>query len=174
MSAFEFASIDGYYAGPKGEIDFFKNSAKDTEFEAFTHKNAQQKSTLVFGRITYEMMAAFWPTDQAKQVDPVMYESMNNNPKVVFSKTLKQEDIKWKGVTVLKDLKHIPNSTIPGAGSIVQQLINKGMLDEINLVVMPTALGEGKSLFNGVNKNLKLIESKSFKNGNVFLKYKTA
>lgn len=178
ISAFTQVSIDGYFAGPNGEIDWFKNVERDDEYDQYQHQSAGSKHTLLMGRTTYEMMKSFWPTDEARKMDPQMASVMNDSPKVVVSKSL--QDPGWKNVRILREitrdeietLKRDDDVTILGSGSIVQQLANLGLIDEYFLIHIPVVLGAGKSLFDNVQKkNLKLNESKSFGNGIVVTKY---
>jgi dihydrofolate reductase len=71
ISTFLGVSTDGYFAGPKGEIDWFKDYP-DPEFEKFSLEQARGESVLLFGRTTYEMMAGSWPTDEAHENQPEM------------------------------------------------------------------------------------------------------
>ncbi len=181
ISAFTIVSLDGYFAGPDGEIDWFKNN--DEEDNRFAAENANPSSTLMFGHTTYGMMAAFWPTAEAIKSNPEVAATMNRAKKIVFSKTLEPEDGPvWKNVTVLREitkegilkLKKEPGSDIVilGSGSIVRQLATLGLIDEYQLLVNPVILGAGKPLFRDVNRiNLKLISTRSFGSGKVFLKY---
>jgi dihydrofolate reductase len=180
--AFTNVSVDGYFAGPNGEIDWFKVS--DDEETAFTHEAATQSATLIFGHTTYEMMAGFWPTPDAVRNDPVVAGVLNNAPKIVFSKTLSpvNDGPVWKNVSVLHEIKKEEISrlkeqaggdfVILGSGMIVQQLANLGLIDEYQLMVHPVVLGAGKYLFRGFNRtNLKLLDIRTFRSGKVFLKY---
>ena len=183
LGAFTIVSLDGYFAGPNGEIDWFKNS--DEEDKRFSAENADPSSTLVFGRTTYELMKSFWPTPFAIQSDPAVAGVMNNAQKIVFSRTMKQEPDGpvWKHVRVIREmtpetivrLKAEPGGdlVILGSGSIVRQLANLGLIDEYGLFVHPVILGSGKYLFEGVKKtSLKLIGSRALGSGKVFLKYR--
>ena len=185
MTTFVHVSVDGYFAGPHGEIDWFKAIRPEPEYEAFTHRESQDGGTLVFGRITYEMMKSWWPTPQAIQADPHMAKVVDHNPKLVFSHTLRnieEEGDHWKNIEVLHEIdpsalrkrkeESKSDFTILGSGSIVQQFLNQNLLDECTLVIVPIVLGSGKPLFKDVRKeNLRLSESKSFKNGLVVLTY---
>jgi dihydrofolate reductase len=183
LNAFTILSLDGYFAGPNGEIDWFKTN--DEEDNRFSREHADPTSALVFGRTTYEMMKSFWPTPFAIKTDPVMAGVLNNNQKIVFSRTM--EPVKdgpvWKHVRVIRDLT--PESvmnlkkeqgggmTILGSGTIVRQLANFGLIDEYGLLVNPIILGAGKHLFQDVKKmNLKLVESRAFGSGKVYLRYR--
>jgi dihydrofolate reductase len=111
-----------------------------------------------------------------------MAEVVNNNQKIVFSKTLEsvEEGPNWKNVRIFNEmrpeeilkLKEKKDITIIGSGTIVQQLANFDLIDEYDLVVLPIILGIGKPLFKDVKKtNLKLLEARMFKNGIVLLRY---
>jgi dihydrofolate reductase len=132
------------------------------------------------------MMAGYWPTPEATRSNPKVAATMNNAHKIVFSKTLKPKDGPvWKNITALHEinreeimkLKGQSGSgiVILGSGSIVQQLANLGLIDEYQLLVNPVILGSGKYLFNEVKRmNLKLLETRSFGSGKVFLRYAPA
>src|SRR4051812_23118048 len=100
LSVFENISLDGYYADSDSRMDWAHVGADDAEFQAFTNGNAQGGGRLLFGRVTYQMMASFWPT-AAAQAMPVVAERMNAGPKVVFSRTLKSAD--WQNTTLVAD-----------------------------------------------------------------------
>jgi dihydrofolate reductase len=86
-STFTHVSLDGFFAGPKGEIDWFHSIPHDAEYDAYTHQQASAgRSTLLFGHTTYDMMKSFWPTPEADKTDPQMAKVMRNSPKVVVSK----------------------------------------------------------------------------------------
>lgn len=185
ISVFNHVTIDGFFAGPNGEIDWFKVIKKDDEWEKYTHGQAKSDSTLMFGHTTYEMMKSYWPTQEAIKNDPDIAEVVNNNPKIVFSKTLGsvEEAPNWKNIRILNEirqeeilkLKEKEDITIMGSGTIVQQLANLGLIDEYSLAVVPIILGAGKPLFKDVKKmDLKLLEARSFKNGIVLLNYRLA
>lgn len=184
IHVFNHISLDGYFAGPNDEIAWFQD-VHDDEWNRYVQEHADlSHSTLTFGHTTYEMMRNWWPTPTAMQMDPKMADVMNNSPKIVFSKTLKdaEEGLNWKNIRVLHEikpeeiqaLKREGDMTILGSGSIVKQFANLGLIDEYSLVIVPIVLGAGKSLFEGVNKmNLRLTEAKKFKNGIVLLRYGT-
>lgn len=180
IGTFTHISVDGYFAGPNGEIDWFHSVPKDPDFEEATHSQATGQSTVLMGRTTYEMMKSFWPTPEAEKSDPEMAKVMRNSPKIVISKSLRslEESPTWKNLTLLHDVSELKpdgDITILGSGSIVQQLSNRGMIDHYVLVVVPIVLGAGKPLFKDVNKtNLKLVEAKSFRNGLAMHTYRPA
>jgi dihydrofolate reductase len=187
ISVFNHVTVDGFFAGPDGEIDWFKVIKKDSEWDKFTHEQSRSGGTLMFGHTTYEMMKGYWPTLDALKNDPYMAEVVNNSPKIVFSKTLKnvEEGPHWKNIMLFHEIKPEEiikmkereggDITILGSGTIVQQLANLGLVDEYGLVVVPIMLGAGKSLFKDVQEtNLKLLEARAFKNGIVVLRYQPA
>lgn len=172
-------SIDGYFAGPNGEIDWFKNNP-DPEFDEYSLERAQQNSTLLFGRTTYEMMSAAWPSDDAHEDKPGMADVMAKSPKIVFSTTLQtvEESPRWQNV----ELRHALDTealsaddrdfTTLGSGSIVRELTQRRLVDEYSFVVNPILLGDGKKLLAGADtQGLELSEARSFKNGLVWLTY---
>jgi len=177
--AFEAVSLDGYFADVNSDMSWAHK--QDPEWTAFAGSNASGGGALLFGRVTYELMAGFWPTPAALEMDPVVAEAMNNLPKVVFSRTL--DKAPWKNTTLVKGdivaavrkLKNEPGPgmAILGSGSIVSQLAQAGLIDEFQIVVNPIVLGRGKTLFDGVNEKLplKLIKTRAFRNGNVVLYY---
>ena len=179
---FDLATIDGFFAGPNGEIDWHNY---DDEMGAHSIEQLKTLGTLIFGRTTYELMASYWATPDGIKSEPVVAGIMNNIPKIVFSETLKKVDDGpvWKNVTVFHEIK--PEEVIKmkeqgggdiaifGSGTIVQQFTNLGLIDEYRLIVNSLILGNGKPLFKDIkNKlNLKLLNTRVFKNGNVLLCY---
>ena len=179
LVAFEAVSLDGYFADVNGDMSWAHK--QDPEWTAFVGGNASGGGALLFGRVTYELMASFWPTPAAMEGAPTVAEGMNSMPKFVFSRTMKQAS--WSNTTLVKGdltaevrkLKHAPgpNIAILGSGSIVSQLAQAGVIDEFQIVVNPIILGKGKSLFAGVTERLPLkrITTRTFGNGNVLLCY---
>jgi dihydrofolate reductase len=180
LVVFNSVTLDGYFTGKNGDLSWAK-SHTDAEFNGFVADNAKSGGMLLLGRITYELMSSYWPTPQAKENDPVVAERMNNLPKVVFSKTL--EKASWSNTKLVKGdlpaeirkMKREPGKgmTILGSGSIVSQLAREGLIDEYQMVVNPVVLGEGRTMFDGIKEKLtlKLTNTRTFGNGNVFLRY---
>jgi dihydrofolate reductase len=185
ITVFEFVSVDGFFAGRNGEIDWFKEIPKDKEFDAYTQEGASSGNTLLSGRTTYEMMKSYWPTPEAAKADPKMTKVMRESPKIVLSRKLKTvaDELRWKNVTLLREidrtavrkLKRNSNLTILGSGSIVQQLTELGLIDQYDLATVPVVLGAGKPLFEDLEETrLKLREARAFKNGIALLRYEPA
>jgi dihydrofolate reductase len=154
----------------------------DEEFNEFAIAQLNTVDTILFGRITYEMMASYWPTPTAVANDPIVAEKMNSLPKIVFSKTLSKVD--WQNTRLINDnfveetLKLIQQPgkqdlIIFGSSDLAVTFMKHGLIDEYRIMVNPVVLGSGKSLFNGINDrlNLKLINAKTFNSGNVLLYY---
>jgi dihydrofolate reductase len=183
ITVFNHVTIDGFFAGSEGKIDWFKLINKNDEWDKFTHQQATSgNNTLIFGRTTYEMMRSYWPTPDAKKSDPDMAKVVNNSPEIVFSKTLQsvEEVPNWKNIRLFHEIKpgkilalqEDEDMVLLGSGTIVQQFANLNLIDEYLLVVVPVILGDGKSLFKDVkNTNLKLVGEKAFQNGIVLLNY---
>lgn len=173
-------SLDGYICGPNGELDWHH---VDNEFNEYAKELLADAGTLLFGRITYQLMASYWPTSTTS--DPnVSYisERMNHLPKVIFTRTLTRAD--WKNTKIAKvelkaeiaKLKKTQGKDIVilGSGTIVSALTQLGLIDEYRILVNPVVLGSGKSMFKNLKErlNLKLVRSKVFDSGLVALYYK--
>lgn len=181
LIAFEQVSLDGYFVDQNGDMSWaHKNDQESNEFAA---KSASGGSVLVFGRITYEMMASYWPTPMAAEQDPAVGEAMSKHPKIVFSSTL--DEVTWENAKLIKgdlttEIRKLKNVSdldlvILGSGTIVSQLAQADLIDEYQLIVNPIVLGSGRTLFNGVDHKmpLTLTSSRVFGNGNVLLHYAT-
>lgn len=181
LSVFNNESLDGYFTGPNGDLTWAYQGGDDPEFNAFVGKNASGGGALLFGRVTYEMMVNYWPTPMAMEQNPTVAKGMNSMQKYVISRTLDKATwqntklLKGDLVTEVRNLKNEdgPGIAILGSGSLVVPLAEAGLIDEFQVVINPVALGKGRSMFTGLDMTLqlKLTESKSFKNGKVFLRY---
>jgi dihydrofolate reductase len=181
LISFTQVTLDGYFTGRNGDLGWAHEGHQDAEWNAFVAENASGGGQLLFGRITYELMVSYWPTPAARENDPVVAERMNSLPKVVFSRTL--DKASWSNTRLLKGdlatevrkLKREPGDgmVILGSGSIVSQLAQAGLIDEYQIVVKPVALGEGRTMFEGIKQKLsvKLAKTRAFTNGNVLLCY---
>jgi dihydrofolate reductase len=183
---FNRVSVDGFFAGPNGEIDWF---IVDPELDKALHENGQPGTappdTVLLGRVTYQLFESVWPKVAADPSAPkearATADELSQMTKVVFSNTLKE--VSWENTKLVKGdvakevarLKQGKGSDILifGSGTIVQQLTVGGLIDEYLFAVTPVILGTGKSLFSGVQKlDLELLETRNFKSGNVLLHYK--
>lgn len=177
---FQQVSLDGYFVDSRGDMMWAKED-NDEESDAFASENASSDGVLAFGRVTYEMMASFWPSPQAYAMLPIVAEYMNARPKIVFSQTLQHAD--WNNTTIVRDdpaaylgkLKKQDGQGIAilGSGSIVAHVAPHALIDEYQLMVCPLVLGSGRTMFEGVPRLLRfeLNSSRVFSNGKVFLSY---
>lgn len=179
LRVFNNVSVDGYFCDAEGDMSWAHR--QDAEWGAFTSENASGGGTLLFGRITYELMASYWPTPEAREALPVVAERMNGLPKVVFSSTLAEPS--WQNTDVVRgDIEAVverlkrepgPDMVVMGSGTIVAQLTDARLIDEYQIVVVPIVLGRGRTMFDGVTERaaLGLTDSRVFENGNVVLWY---
>jgi dihydrofolate reductase len=182
LIVFNQVSLDGFIADANGDMSWAHQD--DAEWNEFVAGNASHGSQLVLGRVTYEMMASFWPTPQALASMPAVAERMNMMTKILFSRTL--HEASWQNTMLVKgdiatEMRRIKETskadmTILGSGSIVSQLSQAGLIDEYQIIINPVVLGQGKSMFETVQKPLNLTQTKTrtFGNGNVLLCYETA
>jgi dihydrofolate reductase len=181
LVVFENITLDGFMAGPKGEIDW---AIRDDEVTQLSRQGQDSADLFMFGRVTYDMMAGFWPTPAGKSANPTFAGILNNTSKIAFSRTLKMAG--WQNTELLADLnkdrilelKSRPGKSIMifGSGSIVDQLASLGLIDEYQLILNPVVLGRGKRLFGDTTgkMNLDLVDANTFKSGLVFLRYRPA
>jgi dihydrofolate reductase len=99
LAVFNSVSLDGYFTDAHGDMSWAHSS--DPEWMEFVAGNASGDDALVFGRITYELMAAYWPTPTAMQNAPAVADGMNRRRKVVFSRTL--DVASWSNTDLVKD-----------------------------------------------------------------------
>ena len=182
LVAYNAVSLDGYFTDANGDMSWAHK--RDPEWQAFVSENASGGGQLLFGRVTYDLMASFWPTPLAAQSNPIVVERMNGLRKFVFSRRL--DNVSWNNTTLLKgdittEVRKLkqqpgPNIVIMGSGSIVAQLAAAGLIDEYQIVLNPIVVGGGRTMFEGVKRKLpmKLASSRAFGNGNVVLFYEPA
>jgi dihydrofolate reductase len=179
LIVFNMVSLDGYFVDAKGDMSWAHKN--DEEWNTFVGGNASGNGMLLFGRVTYEMMASYWPSPMALQNSPVVAKGMNEMPKIVFSRTL--DSAAWNNTKLLKgdlaaEVRKLKNEAGPdmvilGSGNIISQLAQHNLIDEYQLAVSPIVLGKGRTLFEGLTDKLKLnlTKSRTFGNGTVFVCY---
>jgi len=179
---FMHTSLDGFVAGPKGELDWVK---VDDEIFDFVATMTDKADTALYGRVTYEMMQSYWPTagDQpnASKHDKEHSIWYKNISKVVLSKTISEKGL--DNTTVISDqladkINKIKNQDgknilIFGSPRASHSLLSEGLIDEYWLFVNPVLVGQGIPLFKGVTETTKLnlIETKTFSCGVIALHY---
>lgn len=181
LTVFNHVSLDGYFVDAGGGMRWAHAGMLDPEWNAFVAENATGDGTLVFGRVTYDLMVSYWPTPMAKQNDAHIADRMNNMPKIVFSRAMDKASwnntklVKGDLATEVRKLKQESGGgmVILGSGNIVSQLAQAGLIDSYQFVVNPIILGKGRTMFEGVKDKLelKLTKSRAFGNGNVFVSY---
>ena len=173
-------SVDGYMEGPDREIDWHM-----VDDELHRHMNSWLGAAGAFleGRVTYELMADFWPTaDQDPAAPPVVVEFAQiwrEMPKVVYSRTLERAD--WNA-TVAHDvvpdevlaLKAQPGGDIVLGGAVLgAEFARHDLIDEYRLYVHPIVIGRGRPMLqpSDAKVQLGLLETHAFGNGVVMLRY---
>jgi dihydrofolate reductase len=178
LYSFLMVTLDGFYEGPNQEFDFWTT---DEEFNRFAVGQLRDSGLLLFGRVTYEGMAGYWPTQGAREDDPVVAELMNTMPKAVVSTTLESAgwgDTRIIGADVAEELAKLKSQAgkdlaVLGSPTLTLNLIDMGLVDELRVMVSPVVLGEGKSLSRsaGHRLRLRLLQTRTFGSGNVLLTY---
>ncbi len=177
----EFISLDGVVEDPGGSEDF-KHSGWSFEIDrgdegnTFKLDETMESEALLLGRVTYEGFAEAWP-----QRDGEFADKFNNMPKYVVSSTL--SDPEWTNSTVINgDVaeaveqvrdRHEGDVVVHGSVQLVQELLERDLVDELRLMVFPVLLGSGKRLFGETSdkKPLKLADSKTVGEGVTILVY---
>jgi dihydrofolate reductase len=177
----EFVSMDGVMEDPGGSESFrhggwsFEVSRGD-EGDKFKLDETMASDALLLGRATYEGFAEAWPTRDGEFAD-----RFNSMPKYVVSSTL--ENPEWTNSTVLEgDLgeavaklkeEHEGDIVVHGSATLVQALVEKGLVDEVRLMVFPVVLGTGKRVFGETSdkRRFTLVDSKVVGDGVVILVY---
>ncbi|HVU55423.1 MAG TPA: dihydrofolate reductase family protein [Puia sp.] len=179
LVVFNFLTLNGYFEGSGGDISWHRSGEEESKFAG---ESVGQGGILLFGRVTYEHMVAYWPTPMAMQQHPAVAKGMNKAEKIVFSRTLKQSD--WENTTVIdgdlakevRRLKEMPGNDmcLLGSGSILTQLADAGLIDEYQFMVDPVALGAGTPAFKGLKKklDLQLVSHRVFQSGIILLNYR--
>jgi len=176
VAAWLFISLDGVVEAPN-EWQF---DVMDGDMMADITSQTAAEDAILFGRVTYQAFAAFWPTS----TDEPFASHINNTPKYVVSTTLDNTEWgKWEKPTLIKGklakeinkLKQQPGKNIGVSGSptLVRSLLQDDLLDELKLMVHPVVVGNGKRLFTEESelKRLQLIDSKVTGTGVVILTY---
>ena len=174
-----FVSLDGVTESPeKWQLPYFNDEMGEAVGAAMAAADA-----MLLGRVTYQEFASYWPGVSSE--DQPFADYMNNSPKYVVSRIL-EGPLEWNNSTLIKGnlveeiarLKRQPgkNIAITGSVTLVQSLLEQDLLDELGLMIHPVVVGSGKRLFEegGDPKKLKLVESKTFSTGVVYLTYQPA
>jgi dihydrofolate reductase len=175
-------SLDGFFEGPDRQIDWHK---VDDELHSHFNEQLRAMSAFLDGRVTYELMAGYWPTADSdpSTAGPVaeFAQIWRDMPKVVYSKTL-ERGADWN-TTVVRDvvvedviaLKAQPGGDMAlGGADLAATFMRHDLIDEYRLYVHPVLLGRGKPLFQASDArvDLRLAETRTFGNGVVLLRYR--
>ncbi len=182
LISFMHISLDGFVAGPNGEMDWIKVNQ-----EIFDHvgKRISEGDTAMYGRVTYEMMQNYWPT-AADKPRATKHDIEHSNwyskvHKVVLSTTMKDKSL--DNTTIISDsiaekinkIKQQEGADILvfGSPATTHELIQQNLIDGYWLFVNPIILGEGISLFAGIKDKTKLnlLNTKQFSCGVIELNY---
>ncbi len=178
-------SLDGFVAGPKGELDWVK---VDQELFEYVGKRINKGDTALYGRVTYDMMEGYWPTagnqPNASQHDIEHSKWYMGIHKIVLSKTLKEADL--TNTTIISDnladsinqIKQSSNGSnedilLFGSPTATHALLQQGLIDGFWLFVNPIILGQGVPLFADIKDkiNLKLLNTHQFPSGVIEVNY---
>lgn len=175
LICWDMITLDGYFQGPDADLSWFHF---DDELERYVSDTQHSAGALLFGRVTYEMMADHWPSETGEIAD-----FMNTVPKVVASRTLDQ--VGWHPPTIVNDdvagevrkLKEQPGGPVFvfGSATLTATLLAYGLVDELRIGVNPVILNEGVPLFKGGGgdrQELRLAESRVLGSGVVILHYR--
>jgi len=175
-------SLDGFVAGPNGEMDWIN---VDEEIFDFAGQRTNEADTALYGRVTYQMMESYWPTaaqlPTATKHDVEHSRWYNRVTKVVLSKTMNEVSLTNTKIidgnlaAEIVKLKQDAGKDILmfGSPTAAHSLMTEKLIDDYWLFVNPVLLGRGITLFNGIKEKsaLKLVESNIFTSGVVCLHY---
>lgn len=170
-------TLDGFVAGPNRDISWH-DDVWGEELERLSVEQLKEAGGLLFGRITYELMAGYWPNATGEVAD-----FMNAAPKYVFSRTVKKSD--WNntqlfGEDVPETIARLKRDSAKdiflfGSADLAAMLIPRGLIDEFRIAVNPVILGGGTPLFKpGEKIRLRLLDSRPLSTGAVILRYAAA
>jgi len=174
-------SVDGYFEGPNRELDW---QLVDDELHSHFNSELSGMGAFLDGRVTYELMAGFWPTadtDPSSTATVVEFARIwRDMPKIVYSRTLERAD--WNATVVrdvvveeVMELKEQPGGDLVlGGADLAAAFRHLDLIDEYRLYVHPVVLGRGKPLFppSDAKIDLELAETRTFGNGVVLLRYR--
>ena len=181
----ELMTVDGFVADSSGGLEFFDVVSDYSESDRDNLSMLGEVDTVLLGSETYRLFVEYWPTDAAE--GELVAEVVNSIPKIVFSSTLDGAPWgRWQPARVLEGsaadhvnrLRREPGKDLLvwGSISLAQSLIAAGLVDELQLVVVPTVIGYGRSLFEeeASGHALTLSEAKPYASGIVLLRYALA
>jgi len=175
-------TINGYVAGPNGENDWM-TWHPDDEFMEFLNSHFDSSDTILLGRkLADSGFIKYWEDALDKNPDTPFAKQIVETPKVVFTKTLDKST--WSNTTLAKgnlaeeiaSLKKQNGKDIIvfGGAGFVSSLVKEGLIDEYYLIINPTAMGNGMTIFNSLDRIQKFtpIQAKLYSGGKIVLSYK--
>ena len=180
LTAYNFLTLNGFFKGANENTNWHTHGQEEAKY---SEEALAQQNILLFGRKTYEMMASFWPTPQAKELFPKVAAGMNQAEKIVFSQSPFEPE--WENTQVIsgdivekvRAIKKSPGKdmTILGSGAIISLFTDYGLIDEYQFMIDPVAIPDGTPVFQNIKQklNLQLTSSKVFRSGVVLLSYQT-
>ncbi|WP_276372900.1 dihydrofolate reductase family protein [Chryseolinea sp. H1M3-3] len=177
-------TLDGYFEGEKNWDLSFHNTIWGPELEKLSREQLHSADFLVFGRVTYEGMAAYWKNAESENAE--IAKLMNSIPKLVFSKTLKEDDLRaigWNNTTLINKNASAEISRLKaqggrdmyvfGSADLSTTFINDDLFDEYRIGIAPVILGSGRPLFKqGISsRNLSLVSAQQLSTGGAVLTF---
>ena len=161
-------SVDGFTSGPNERLDWLVPHATTPEAEAIHRRLRERCDTVLVGRVNYEGFLGYWPKvkddPKASPADVAISRWLDDVPKVVFSRTLRE--VKWKNARLARGsaadevaaLKGAPGKdiVIQNSTRLAQSLLAAGLVDELQMMVVPVVLGSGRALFSGLPHQIDL------------------
>ena len=179
----EFVSADGFAADAGDKVDYVPASMSgDKSFGDRQLDFIDSVDTMLLGRVTYEMFAAYWPNVKSGD-DKTFADNLNAMPKVVFSSTLGRAPwgewdnariVRTSAADEVKKLRQQPGKDMVlwGSISLAQSLMDAGQVDEYQLIICPIVLGRGRQMFRNPLQ-MQLLKSRSFDRGAVLVAYRS-
>ena len=180
--AFLFCSLDGYHEGPGGELDW---GLCDDEFFDWNVRQLREVGALLLGRRTYEHFADVWTSDEAKGRLPRIAASMNAMPKTVVTNSGRVTP--WENSRVVDDAgleaevarlraESAGDVGVFGSSGLTVTLLERGLVDELRILLNPVLLGGGRSMVAGLKDHTHLTPGPVtvFRSGNLLLRYRPA
>lgn len=172
-------TLEGFFEGKEKWDLGFHQDAWGEELSELSSDFGQKAGLLVFGRVTYEGMKAYWTTN-ADEGEGEVKGFMNALPKLVASRSLTGSD--WNNTTVTADIAgEITRRKVDagkdiyvfGSAELTESLLAAGLVDEIMIAIAPVTIGQGTPLFkpNAEKRHYALIAARPLKNGTVILHY---
>lgn len=178
LTSFTFLTLNGFYQDSNGDTSWHRHGEEESDYAL---EGLHTDSILLFGRKTYDMMAGFWPTEQAAAMMPAMARGMNTADKLVVSRSLRHAS--WQNTRILqgdlipaiRDLKENSHKpiTVLGSGQLLAQLAAARLVDTFQVMIDPVALGAGTPFLQGIGQplDLQLTSHRIFSSGVVLLTY---